>query len=607
MKSITQPTKVCERGMTALIQRLGLDCSPTQFLREYVKNGIEAVQRSGKTGRVVVDFNEDILNDEGVYKISFADSGDGMSCATMREKLNQLSSSGDTPNEHENYGMGAKISALTRNHAGILYESVSDAQASSVLIGYDDDTGVYGIIPDDEVPGAEAWCPPIEVDSLPDLMRDGGTRVTLLGMENADDTMAPPKSMKGGRGTWACQYINSRFFTIPNNIDVSVRVYYHVNASRDKNCVLRSVKGQKHSLDSHTVNSGTVSLTDAKVHWWILEPGRDGKSREYITAHSGLVNQGETFELSDGTASRCPGFGISFGKENVVIYIEPSPSRYRQDTTRSRIVSVSEGELPWQRWQTEFRSLMPQQLKDYMSDYASKSAKTSHADTIRERLKSVSKFFQISAFVKSKTGSAVANENDYDGDAGISRKGEPNPDPDPNPDTPVNPSVANDSGSGTKKRLRSRARKNGIKAREINPDNFPPVHWLTIAEGTRSIDDDLEDRAARFLQHDNMIQANGDFQGFQDIINHFAAMYQDHDQAHEVIVSCVRESFEQVLTEVVVGVLSLQDRPLWGPDKVEEVLSNESLTAATMTRFHTLQQINRSIRSKLGKPTEQAA
>ena len=55
--------------------------------------------------------------------MSFIDNGDGMKDEQMLLLLNIPSASGSKNNEHQNYGVGAKISAMAHNHAGILYES----------------------------------------------------------------------------------------------------------------------------------------------------------------------------------------------------------------------------------------------------------------------------------------------------------------------------------------------------------------------------------------------------------------------------------------------------------------------------------------------------
>ena len=53
------PTEVNPSGLTALIRNLGRDCHPTQFLREFAKNALEACQRTGERDcKVVVDYNK---------------------------------------------------------------------------------------------------------------------------------------------------------------------------------------------------------------------------------------------------------------------------------------------------------------------------------------------------------------------------------------------------------------------------------------------------------------------------------------------------------------------------------------------------------------------
>jgi hypothetical protein len=83
-----QPTLVNPQGLTALIHNLGRDCPPSQYLREFVKNSIEACQRTqNKRSHITIDFNSEVFESEGVYKISFTDDGDGMSPTEMMSLL----------------------------------------------------------------------------------------------------------------------------------------------------------------------------------------------------------------------------------------------------------------------------------------------------------------------------------------------------------------------------------------------------------------------------------------------------------------------------------------------------------------------------------------
>ena len=135
----------------------------------------------------------------------------------------------------------------------------------------------------------------------------------------------------------------------------------------------------------------------------------------------------------------------------------------------------------------------------------------------------------------------------------------------------------------------------------MTPDSFPTVVWQSISAGTRAQGDGLDDRAAIYHKDNNIILANADFQGFSDLIDFFAGEYSHVPNCDSAITQSVQEAFEQNLTEVVTGALSLEGRPQWQPTQIENALSTEALTAATMPRFHTINQIRRQLGSKLGK------
>lgn len=592
-------TNVDQKNLTKLIQRLGRDCTPEQFMREYAKNCIEAIQRTNETGgKMIVDVNrtlQELTGDDSMYKICFIDNGDGMTCEEMRTHLNNLSSSGDSKNEFENYGMGAKIAALTRNHAGILYESWKDGEGHQILIKYDEDEMAYGIQPV-AIDGSNVeWCTPLDDEVKPDIIDQHGTRVTLFGMSEEQDTMLPPPGVLGGRENWIFQYLNTRFFEFPSDVQVMARVGYYRDWENKKHNYLRQVGGQKSSLDKWAEHSGSVSLSDAMVHWWILKAGRQGHGREFLSGHTGCLNQRELFDITYGRANRASHFGIIFGKEDVVLYVEPSPTDYVQDTTRTRLAKADGSALPWSKWADEFREKMPTEISTYMKKMMSGSTNQSHTDSIKKRLRDIQQFYKLSRYratpsgditadpeseTKGKTGGGTTNTKKK---TGIHRQ-------------------RDGKGLGTIEALLLASRKDtGLQAEEVSPDNFPVVRWISVADNNRS-PDELEDRAAEYLEKDNLIRANADFQGFTDIIEHFAQLYGAEEEAEQVIKNEVQEAFEQQLVEVVTGALSLKNRPRWNPEQFDQATSEEALTVAVMCRYHLINFIQRRIGSQLGKP-----
>lgn len=92
-----------------LLDRLGQDCHPLQYLRELTQNSIEAILRSGAAGEIVWDVDWTTYDLEGVQKLCIVDTGDGMTGEEMVRFINQLSSSVSVQSFTGNYGVGRKL------------------------------------------------------------------------------------------------------------------------------------------------------------------------------------------------------------------------------------------------------------------------------------------------------------------------------------------------------------------------------------------------------------------------------------------------------------------------------------------------------------------
>src|ERR1044071_2682504 len=90
----TVPMTVKNTGF--LLDRLGQDCHPLQFLRELTQNSMEAIAKADSRGQIVwdVDWNTFDLQGTGIMKLSITDNGVGMTGPEMVEHINKLSSSG---------------------------------------------------------------------------------------------------------------------------------------------------------------------------------------------------------------------------------------------------------------------------------------------------------------------------------------------------------------------------------------------------------------------------------------------------------------------------------------------------------------------------------
>jgi hypothetical protein len=267
----TLPLTVANTGF--LLDRLGQDCRPLQFLRELTQNSIEAIIRASEpNGQVLwdVDWHTYDLSDEAVYKLSVTDNGDGMSGPEMVEYINRLSSSLSEQSFTGNYGVGAKIAAATRNHAGLIYMTWKDGIGSVIHLWRDPHTRQYGLRQLKRPDGSFGHWAELEDIVKPGIIGDQGTKVILLGNSEDQDTMRAPEEAPSP-SRWIAKYLNTRYFELPKNITLRAREgWENPRADKDRN-LLRTIVGQREYLERYSESSGNVELTGATAHWWILK------------------------------------------------------------------------------------------------------------------------------------------------------------------------------------------------------------------------------------------------------------------------------------------------------------------------------------------------
>jgi len=129
-----------------MLDRLGRDCSPLQFLRELTQNSLDAIARTGTgSGTIIWDVDWAYLDLTGVYKLCIIDDGVGMTGQEMVRYINNLSASVHTQSHSGNFGVGAKIAAATRNHAGLVYLSWINNIGHTIHLWRSPVTNQYGL------------------------------------------------------------------------------------------------------------------------------------------------------------------------------------------------------------------------------------------------------------------------------------------------------------------------------------------------------------------------------------------------------------------------------------------------------------------------------
>jgi hypothetical protein len=590
--SDTLPMTVAD--MAFLIDRLGEDCSPLQFLRELTKNAIEAISRREKpNGEAIwdVDWGRYDLTSESVQKLCVIDTGVGMTGEEMVEYINKLSSSISKQSKTGNFGVGAKISAAPLNPEGLVYLSWKDGVGYMIQLHRDPVLEEYGLL---RFKNGEFW-QRIQNDLKPDAIEESGTMVVLLGNSPEENTIeAPPKTPMPRK--WILRYLNSRFFRFPEGISVKAREGWNLPRG-DKHNFLRTATGQGEWLDENAQARGTMRLNDssATAHWWILKDDVDLNSGHYTPpGHVAALYQDEIYELTSGNAgyARLQAFGVIFGGNRVVIYVEPDNGQIQSvsaNTARTQLLIEGES-LDWSLYASEFRENMPEELAEFQDEIGLLSKQGDHKKAIRERLKTIRELFRFGRYRPSKNGKySVSDTNE-------SSKS--------NPPTTTNENNNNSGSRGSKSRkgdIYSLFADDGETSADlVNSPVEPETIWISVLDNSRN-PGDLEDRAARYLPEQNTLLINADFRAFTDMIERWERLYDGVTGATPVIKAVVQEWFEQQLIETVMSAIALKQGGRWSTSELPELWSEAALTAAVLPRYHINLNVKRNLGQKIGK------
>ena len=591
----TLPSHVHNMGF--LIEKLSEECPSTQFLREYTHNGADAIRRLPE-GRGVITWDADWAQFErtGVMKLTCTDTGIGMTGPEMVRYVNEWFTSGQVQSSTGNFGVGGKLSAVTRNRHGITYLSWKEGQGSIVHMWYDPAAGIYGLRRCDEH-GGEFWAP-IGDEHKPTDIDQHGTVVIFHGNSEQEQTVDAPVGTPMP-SKWIARYLNTRYYRLPECVEVRVREGWSEDRKDSRRHFLRRVEGQANWLARHAESSGSVELSGATAHWWIL--------REETDRHSGLVAPGghtaalyqdELYELTTGrmAMARLQSFGAIFGADRVVIYVEPHAQADRQPTANAARTQLKiNGEsLEWAGWAAEFRQKLPTALIDLQHEIGTRAGVRDYKRAIEERIRHILHLLRPTRFRPSATGSERVSPLSADTtvEPGGSEHGLPVA-------TTGTGRPRRTSADGVAEYLQQFTAGGPLPARADLDIHAPKVHWVSEADGTRSAGD-LEDRAAKFLPDQDTLIINGDFRIFANMVSHWQAHYGAVHGSERAVEETVREWFEQQLMELVLSAKSLKEGGRWSRQELEGLWSESSLTAAVLPRWHIDASICRALSHRFG-------
>lgn len=568
-----------------LVEKLGAECGDLQGLRELTVNGIEAIQAlgPGHGGRIIWDLDwERMISSRGrVRKLSVIDTGTGMTAEQMRRYINRLAASSREQSRTGNFGVGAKVAAGSRNPHGLEYRSWHEGEGALVRFMRSDD-GRWGLQAQQRPDGDEDFWRPLGEDDKPWPLRrrEHGTQVVLLGTSDADDTTEAPRRVAEGRRHWVVRYLNARFARLPEKIELLVRDMSA--ADRNEPGQLQRVNGQCHYLDQRAQATGAVELSDAVAHWWVLDADHRARRREAAewisTGHAAALFADELYELlpqTRGGYGRLQDFGIRFGYERVVLYLEPRVAAGCLESNTARTLLLVDHEpLPWARWGEEFAAAMPTEILR-LQEHAAMSDGVSRREAIQGRVVPLLGLYRLSRYRRPP-----------DPDAPPAHPPERAPTPSDEGCDPVDSSpIVNSNGV------------HDVDAPSPCEVDLPNVAWISRQNGTRAVGD-LEDQAARYHPNRHELTINADFRAIADMKTYWRRRYADVPGARAVIDAQVTEWCEQILTEVVLAARGSS----WEAEQFDMLLSPTALSAALLPRHLLHVMLQKRLAQKLGPP-----
>lgn len=610
MASITLLDDMGVDNVGFLVENLGADAAPLQYIRELVQNELEAIARARPDDpQVKIDWEEVA----GVRKLRITGNGEGMTPDEVASNINRLSASGGIQAFDKNFGIGAKITAATRNPHGVMYKAWKHWQGSLTVLGQVDSR--YGRLGfRNEVDGTVDYWLPLADEDKPAIIKEQGVSVVLLGRSAEDDTTAPPPGAELP-SQWVATYLERRYFQLPAGVTVRVR---RLSDPSDAQLDLQGepydlIRGQRHYLDKCAEASGKLELrsADASVWWWLLS---EESTQAYQTwnnrGHVAALYQDELYEVRSGAsrASALKDFGIYAGFGRVVIYVEPH-NVLKANTPRTALILKGSQPIDYVAIGATFADRMPEELVAFMAGQVS-AERGDHRKAIRKNLKEVEQALKHARFRRAEQGQTT---NSFDPDLGgaarplstetVRRERQ---------EEPTERRQAQDAsgriGSDYLRRAREE-RERLLRAQKVNSDPTPQIVWdrsgSTVPAG----------RAATYTPRSHVVTVSARYPFYLDMVEwaveearQRASLEMEEASLRAVVEDEVQRWFEQALTDCVVVLRPLAHEEVWGPMVYKTALSDEGLTAAVVShRWHMMSAIKRGLAGRLGRSRDSAA
>jgi hypothetical protein len=390
-----KPVVIPAEHVTRIVEHLYADTAPLQWVRETYANLIEAGATRGHYG---IEWQG--VESSGVYRRYVADDGCGMDADELEAYFSKIGESGKfVGTRYDNRGVGAKLTLLPWNHAGVVIVSWKDGDANMIWIRRDEH-GHLGLRTWDTADGLDNvvqphYDPEVGVDFArigPDWVReDGGTVFLLLGPSlDYDSILGDPERPQEASTKAVQQYLNTRLLTV--DAEITFEAFNHtdpaewpksyaearesVTGERRLYQENRRVEGALYFLAGEAAedDQGMMLLSDeSKIHWFLGPPREKARSGGgYMPADSfiAFAYEGELFNVTEHRSSmRSFGIFTSSVAARLRLLIELPPRDGIAMTLNRDQLKYEDGTpVRFDGWADAFRANIPERIAREMRE-----------------------------------------------------------------------------------------------------------------------------------------------------------------------------------------------------------------------------------------------
>lgn len=593
-----------------LINRLIQQAPINTLVREFFKNAEENAALAPE-GRRIVEVRSTLMG--GVRKLTFFNTGIGMTAAELRTATELSSSVNKIMALDENFGIGAKVSGLAASPAGIRYRSCRDGEVNEVTIGFDPEEETYVRfsmqLPDGSSETILDVTAAVKTEGV-DTQHDW-TEVVLYGEQDDHDTISEPI----GRGvvvdrSFIATSIFRRFVRFLPGVEVRVDVAMTKGGGKEETGRSRRLKTLDDILDKLGKSEVVVDADTGVAVRYIHDPKHDSSSHSASaranpatgsTTFCALVYKNERYDFRTQKvwSSVAPTFGVPFGSKVLTVEIVVPdnvalPSQYRDALTWRKDRSP----LTADQFAYLVRSMMPDWVKEVIRSESPDGA--DDLNDLQSDLQTLLDELRVPTKVAKPTLDPALK-------ALIQPEGIPEPEPTSleseqdeersEAPKPIRPGEA-PRAAKTRVRLAPEGAVSSKLARAL--ERAPEIQMLT--DPTDVAERNLKGKAARFYPEVQTLFVNGLYPIVErmavELSDEFAAS-EDPEQARAIAVSASQRTLAYRVGKATCFALAKRMVEDWSAEDLERATSPESLSMAADDYRQSLMMARKWVKDRL--------